>query len=145
MARGNAKLSSTSDAPVINEVTVVVESNCNSVYANFAEVSAAQHEFQLSFALTPTKPTSDPEQARTGTVRVQSLAQILLPPTIIPSLIKALIMTKERYEAVAGPINPSGISNKPLARKPHGSDSETVVCDDEQSNKPKRCLASTSN
>jgi hypothetical protein len=132
MARGNAKLS-ISDASVFNEVTVVLEPNRNSVYANFAEVSAAQHEFQLSFALTPTKPTSNPEQARTGTIRVESLAQILLPPTIIPSLIKALIMTKERYEAAAGPINPRGISNIPLARKPHGN--ETVVSDDEQSKK----------
>jgi hypothetical protein len=76
------------------------------IYANFAEVSAAQHEFQISFALSPSRPAAEAleQAAETGLLRLETLVQVLLPPTIIPGLIKALTTTKEQHEALVGPI-----------------------------------------
>jgi hypothetical protein len=80
--------------------------NSEPLYANFAEISSAQHEFQIAFALVPARPTTD--QIRDGAVKLNPLVQIMLPPTLIPGLIKALITTKEQYEALLGPIKEFG-------------------------------------
>jgi hypothetical protein len=90
-------------APV--PIRVILESDGEPLYANYAEVSSAQHEFQIAFALAPTKPNAEQlEQVSTGVVTLHTLVQILLPPTIIPGLIKALVTTKEQHEALLGPI-----------------------------------------
>jgi Protein of unknown function (DUF3467) len=105
MARAKTAKTKASDEPVIKAVRVLLEPSREPVYANFAEVSAAQHEFQISFALTPSRPTAETiEQAKTGEMRLETTVQVLLPPTIIPGLIKALTTTKEQYEAMVGPI-----------------------------------------
>jgi hypothetical protein len=76
------------------------------IYSNYAEVSSAMHEFQILFALLPTKPKAEQiEQMVQGSaLNLDAQVQILLPPTVIPGLIKALTTTKDRYEALAGPI-----------------------------------------
>lgn len=109
MARAKKAKTRTPEPPSLKAVKVVVEPSGDPVYANFAEVSAAQHEFQISFALTPSKPNPEIlEQAKAGEIHLEALVQILLPPTIIPGLIKALITTKEQYEAMIGPIKEIG-------------------------------------
>jgi hypothetical protein len=95
--------------PVPMPVKISLEYSGETIYANYAEVSAAQHEFQITFALSPTKPTAEQiEHANSGIMRLPTLVQILLPPTIIPGLIKALSTTKEQHEALLGPIKEFG-------------------------------------
>src|SRR3989442_12404014 len=103
MARkGKARATRESEAIKVN---VSVQYNSDPLYANYAEVSSAQHEFQMGFALAPTKPSAEQiEQARAGNVKLDGLVQILLPPTVIPSLIRALTTTKDQHEAMFGPI-----------------------------------------
>jgi hypothetical protein len=99
----------TAQKPVAIPVTISLEYTGEPLYANFAEVSSAQHEFQIGFGLLPTKPNAEQmEQVNGGTMRLNALVQILLPPTLIPGLIKALTTTKEQYEAVLGPIKELG-------------------------------------
>jgi hypothetical protein len=91
--------------PALTMLKISLEHAGDPLYANYAEVSSAQHEFQIAFGLAPTKPTAEQiEQLQTGTMRLPALVQILLPPTIIPGLIKALIISKEQHEALLGPI-----------------------------------------
>jgi hypothetical protein len=81
------------------------------LYSNYAEVSSALHEFQILFALVPTKPNAEQiSEMRAGSLKLDAQVQILLPPTIIPGLIRALMTTKEQYEALAGPIKEVGVS-----------------------------------
>src|SRR5579872_3051843 len=90
-------------------IKISLEPSGEPIYANYAEVSSAQHEFQITFALSPTKPTAEQfEQASAGHMIMPALVQILLPPTIIPALIKALISTKEQHETLFGPIKEFG-------------------------------------
>jgi hypothetical protein len=108
MARKGSAKAAAPSAPT--PVKVFLEYGGEPLYANYAEVSSAQHEFQLAFALAPTKPTAEQlEQVNGGTMRLPVLVQILLPPTIIPGLIKALITTKEQHEALLGPIKEFGV------------------------------------
>ena len=93
---------------------VALEPSGDQFYANFAEVAAAQHEFQISFALVPAKLTAEKiETIKNGSpLSVDAIVQIMLPPTIIPGLIRALTITKEQFEAIAGPIKDAGIPNE---------------------------------
>jgi hypothetical protein len=103
MAKKGSAKAATPTAPI--PIRVSLQYDGEPIYANYAEVSSAQHEFQIAFALAPTKPTAEQlEQVSAGTVTLHALVQILLPPTIIPGLIKALITTKEQHEALLGPI-----------------------------------------
>jgi hypothetical protein len=100
-------------APVYANIQIALESNVESVYANYAEVSSSLHEFQISFALAPTRLTAvKVEEMKSGGLKVEALVQILLPPTVIPGLIRALTITKEQHETMVGrPIQEVGITN----------------------------------
>ena len=99
-------------APVALKVSL--ESSSDQIYANYAEVTAAQHEFQISFALVPTRPSAEKIEAiKSGSpLFVDAIVQVMLPPTIVPGLIRALTITKEQYEAIAGPIKDIGLPNE---------------------------------
>jgi hypothetical protein len=89
---------------------VVLEFHGESFYSNYVEVSSAQHEFQIRFAQAPTKPNDEQmEQIRGGTLKLDAFVQILVPPTLIPSLIRALESTKQQYENLIGPFNEYGV------------------------------------
>jgi hypothetical protein len=91
------------------KVNVSVHYNGDPLYANYAEVNSSQHEFQIGFALAPTRPSPEQiEQARAGTVTLDGLVQILLAPTLIPALIRALNISKDQHEATFGPIKEVG-------------------------------------
>jgi hypothetical protein len=75
-------------------------------YANYAEASFAQHECLISFARVPTKMSiARSEEAKTGTIKLEPLVQVIIPPTLVPGLIRALSTVKEGYERLIGPIN----------------------------------------
>jgi hypothetical protein len=97
--------------PTQTVARIALDYHGDSLYANFAEVSSAQHEFQIRFAQAPTK--LDDEQLQQvqggGFVRLEALVQILLPPTLIPGLIRALETTKQQHEALLGPIKEFGV------------------------------------
>jgi hypothetical protein len=74
-------------------------------YANYVECSFAPHECLLSFARVPAKlSVARTEEAKGGTLRLEPLVQIIVPPTLMPGLIRALTTTKEGYEKIMGPI-----------------------------------------
>lgn len=75
-------------------------------YANYAEASFAQHECLISFARVPTKMNvARTEEAKGGTLKLEPLVQVMIPPTLLPGLIRALLITKDGYEKIMGPIN----------------------------------------
>ena len=75
-------------------------------YANYAEASAGHHECLISFARVPTKlSVARTEEAKGGTLRLEPLVQVMIPPTLLPGLIRALSITKEGYEKLVGLIH----------------------------------------
>lgn len=75
-------------------------------YVNHAEIAMSPHECAIWFARLPTKPSrQEMEDARTiGEIVVEPEFQVLIPPTLIFGLIKALETTRDNYEATFGPI-----------------------------------------
>jgi hypothetical protein len=105
MARAKKVKTEAPAQPLLQPLRVILEPTDAPVYANYAEVSASQHEFQISFALTPSKPSPQAlEEAKSGSIHLDTIVQILLPATLIPGLIKALTTTKDQYETITGPI-----------------------------------------
>ena len=79
-------------------------------YVNYAELTHTSHEFSLVGIRMPSKPTEAQIEsiAENGELRVSGLFQILLPPTMIPGLIRALTAQRNAYEARFGPIHDRG-------------------------------------
>lgn len=75
-------------------------------YSNFIEVGHNQHEFVLNFVRTPTSlsPSKMQEIAQTGKIVVEPILQVTLPPTLIPGLLKALQLQKEKFNKAFGQI-----------------------------------------
>lgn len=80
-------------------------------YINYADVTFGMHDFIMSFARLPTKLNSSQlEGLKAGTtMRFEPLLQVILPPTIIPGLIRALSTTKDGFEAQFGEIKEPGV------------------------------------
>ena len=95
---------------------VVVESDdASAFYINFAEISHSRHEFMMHCVQAPTKlsPTMREVVISSGEVRLSPMVTLLMPPTLIPGLIRALTVEMEKYEQQNGPI-----------RKDHEEDEE---------------------
>jgi hypothetical protein len=75
-------------------------------YVNFLEVAHSLNEFGLFAVRTPVKFSSEQvEEARqTGQMRIDPELHLVLPPTVIPGLIRALTAQKDAYERKFGPI-----------------------------------------
>lgn len=71
------------------------------IYANHAEVAQSAHEFVILFTKLPTKanPSQIAAVQETGVLSIEPEAQILLPPTIIDGLIKALETERDKHLA----------------------------------------------
>jgi hypothetical protein len=106
MAKPNAKPKS---EPESVSVSIALETTRDTpiYYANHAEVAAARHEFALAFARLPSKPSRAEvaELKAVGQLVWDTDIQIIIPPTLINGLIRALKMSKENYETMFGPIN----------------------------------------
>jgi hypothetical protein len=94
---------------VTARVTLEVGSDVPSYYVNYVDVSQSTHEFTLSVAKIPTRLAAQTMQnlQTTGELRAEALLQLIIPPTLLPSLLKALTAQKELYEKTWGPIRDS--------------------------------------
>jgi hypothetical protein len=87
-------------------VAVDVPSDVATYYANHVEVSRTSHDFSITVARIPSQLQKDVKEAaiRSGVLHIEPLLQLVVPPTLIPGLIKALTIQQKNYEAEQGPI-----------------------------------------
>lgn len=78
-------------------------------YANYAEVAFSQHDCVVMVARAPAKLNSAMiEQAKSGVLHLEPSAQIIVPHSLVPALIKAFATARDLYEKQIGPINVRG-------------------------------------
>jgi hypothetical protein len=87
-------------------IVVSVPDDLPVYYVNFIEVTHSLNEFGLFAVRAPVKPTSQQleEAQQTGQMRLDPEFHMVLPPTVIPGLIRALTAQKEAYERRFGTI-----------------------------------------
>ena len=75
-------------------------------YANYAEVSMGAQDLGIAFAQLPTKLSIAKSElaASSGTLLLDPVVQVTLPPPVAVALIKALETMKDQYEKAFGPI-----------------------------------------
>jgi hypothetical protein len=94
---------------VRSPISTQVADDTFTYYANHAEISCTAHEFAILFARIPAKlPPDKLEEARAGALSIDCDVQILISPTLISGLIRALITQKETYEKRFGIITQQG-------------------------------------
>jgi len=87
--------------------TIVLDAfDGSSMYVNHAEIGHSQHEFIMLWAQVSARQSRAQmeEIQTTGELRVEPMAQLMIPPTLLPSLIRALVNQKEKYEKEHGKI-----------------------------------------
>jgi hypothetical protein len=95
-------------------ITTQVGDDTFTYYANHAEIACIPHEFAILFSRVPTKlPPEKLEEARAGNLTLTCDVQILIAPTLINGLIRALTTQKATYEERYGTIH-----------EPRGTDAE---------------------
>jgi hypothetical protein len=89
-------------------------------YVNFAEIAISTNEFTMLAARVPTKLSAQrlQEAKAQGTLTFNAEVQLIMPPTLIPGLIRALTVSKEQYEKQAGApiVDPSAPRDEKHAR-----------------------------
>lgn len=77
-----------------------------SYYSNFIEVGHSQHEFVLNFVRTPSalSPSRMEAVREAGKIVVEPMLQVTIPPTLVPGLLKALQLQKDKYNSAFGKI-----------------------------------------
>jgi hypothetical protein len=101
------KKSAIPEGPAAAQVRIVVDvsEDTPTYYANYVEATFGAHDCALSFVRVPAKLSAERiAELKEGSLTVEASVQITLPPTLIPSLIHALTITKDHYEAQIGPI-----------------------------------------
>lgn len=84
-------------------IQIVADIDAPIVYGNYVEVTHSPHDFLLSIARVPAKlPRLDPGRDGIIEVPVEAQAQVVLPPTVIPGLIRALLSQQRSYEHMYG-------------------------------------------
>lgn len=73
-------------------------------YVNYAEIGFTAHEFSLTAVRAPTKlsPAVLEMVRAEGTLTLDADIQLVIPPTMIPGLIRALSISKDQYEQSTG-------------------------------------------
>jgi hypothetical protein len=89
-------------------------------YVNHAEVTHTAHDFTLALARVPSRlpvaQISGPQSA--APLTLDAAVQLVIPPTLIPALIRVLSVQKEQYEKQFGEItDPSVEAQKTVQRK----------------------------
>jgi hypothetical protein len=87
-------------------VAVEATESTPAYYANYLEVAISANEFALSAVRVPTKPNQAVIQS--GELRLEPAVQLLIPPTVVPGLIRALTTQRNNYESQFGPIKDTG-------------------------------------
>jgi hypothetical protein len=91
--------------PVAVRVLMNAADDAAVIYANYAEATFGQHDCLISFGAVPAKLSArKTEEAKGGMLTIEPLVQVVIPPTLLPGLIKALTVTKDAYELQVGPI-----------------------------------------
>jgi hypothetical protein len=97
------------NTPISLAARVILEVGADvpSYYVNYVDIAQSAHEFTLSVAKVPTRLAAQAMQnlQATGELRAEALLQLIVPPTLLPSLIKALVLQKDLYEQINGPIH----------------------------------------
>lgn len=88
-------------------VRILMSTGTPSFYVNFADITHSPHEFAISAARIPTKLTlrQIEEIKESGSLEVEAEVQLIIPPTMLPGLIKALQSRRKLFETDMGPIN----------------------------------------
>ena len=94
-----AAVNKTEEGVAVN-IRIEPTSDTDAIYANHIEIAHNLHEFTLSFTRIPARfPLDVIENGRiTGAIVVEPKILIMLPPTLITPLIKALQAQRYRYE-----------------------------------------------
>lgn len=110
-AKGKAAgkvLAQKTESPTALAARIVLDvgSDIPSYYINYADVAQSSHEFTLTVGKTPTRLSQQSirDVQATGELHVEAMLQLILPPTLLPSLIKALTSQKDLYEHTFGTI-----------------------------------------
>lgn len=110
--KATKKRSGKSAKPEVLGVKIVLEASEDtpSYYVNYVEIIHSQHEFGLYAAQMPTKLSTDSLEAarKSGEIHVEPTLQLVVPPTLIPGLIRALETQKQSYEKEFGMIQVEG-------------------------------------
>jgi hypothetical protein len=87
-------------------VTFEASDSTHTCYCNLVEVGALQHEFTILAGRVPTKPTRAIMStiSEGGEIVLEPEVQLLVAPTMIPGVIKALQAQLEKYEKRYGPV-----------------------------------------
>ena len=106
-AKNRKPRSAIAQTPKEGRVFLEVSPNAPVYYVSHAEVSHTQHDIGLAFGLMPTRlsPADRETAMTTGELHIETMVQILIPPTLLPGLINALSIQKEKYEEMFGKIN----------------------------------------
>jgi hypothetical protein len=102
-----SKTEKTPKAAAMAQVKIVVDisEDTPTYYANYVEATFGPHDCGLSFVRVPAKLSAERiAELKEGSLTIEASVQVTLPPTLIPSLIQALTITKDHYEAQIGPI-----------------------------------------
>lgn len=110
MAKAKAPMNGTpkqSSKQVVIKPVIEAGDDLGFSYANHAEVGHSPHEFFILFTRLPGKvPSGRLESAKaTGELHIDAQVQVLIPPSLVGGLIKALTDQRDKYEKEFGPIN----------------------------------------
>jgi hypothetical protein len=95
-----------SQEETITTRVVVEDGDGRPIYINLVEISHSRHEFMMHCLQAPTRltPTMREVIVSSGELRLSPIVTLLMPPTLLPGLIKALMRQMEKYEQQHGPI-----------------------------------------
>ena len=94
------------DEGISVSISIRTTENTASYYVNHIEIAHNQHEFALLCGKVPTAPPPELllEVKKSGTLSIEAEAQVIVPPTLMEGLIKALKAQQEKYERAHGKI-----------------------------------------
>ena len=92
--------------PVTGSIRIGSSRGCPNYYANYAEVSHTSHDFGIAFVELPARLSADEKQVAitSGEITADPIAQIVIPATLVPGLIRALKIQRDKYEKNFGAI-----------------------------------------
>lgn len=104
MASKKARSSADKPKQVTLTITLAVNDETATYYLNTAEVVQSYFEFSLLFGKVPAKfaPGQLEALGPAGGLELPATLQVLVPPLLIPGLIRALTTERQKYEEIHG-------------------------------------------
>ncbi len=94
-------------------VSLRVTDDTPSYYVNHLEVSQTQHEFTFSVGKIPSRFSAEKQSEIAGShvMEIDAMLQLMIPPTLLPGIIKAMQIQLELFEKANGKVKDnSGLS-----------------------------------